>query len=193
MGIMAGQIVKGQVKSVDIEYIGTFPDLDLKPVTIAGIKELLAQFVQHDVNSVNAISLANETGIKISESTSREAGNFLNLIRITVVTQKKTTILEGTIFGKDDARIVRINKFRLEAIPQGHLAVIHNIDKPGSIGSMGVILGKHNINISGMTVGKEEGGEHNFIVLKTDTPVPAEVVKEIEDLELVVSMKTFEL
>ena len=193
MGIMAGQIVKGQVKSVDIEYIGTFPDLDLKPVTIAGIKELLAQFVQHDVNSVNAISLANETGIKISESTSREAGNFLNLIRITVVTREKTNILEGTIFGKDDARIVRINKFRLEAIPQGHLAVIHNIDKPGSIGSMGVTLGKHNINISGMTVGKEEGGKHNFIVLKTDTPVPAEVVKEIEDLELVVSMKTFEL
>lgn len=193
MGIMAGQLVKGQVKSVDIEYIGTFPDLDFKPVTIAGIKELLAQFVQHEVNSVNAISLANETGIKISESTSREAGNFLNLIRITVVTRGKTNILEGTIFGKDDARIVRINKFRLEAIPQGHLAVIHNIDKPGSIGSMGVTLGKHNINISGMTVGKEEGGEHNFIVLKTDTSVPAEVVKEIEDLELVVSMKTFEL
>ncbi len=193
MGKMAGQLTKGGVKSVDIEYIGNFPDLDLKPVTIAGIKELLAQFVQHEVNSVNAISLANETGIKISESTSREAGNFLNLLRITLETQEETNILEGTIFGKDDARIVRINKFRLEVIPEGHLALIHNVDKPGSIGSMGVVLGKHKINIGRMTVGREEDGQRNIIVLKTDSPVPVEVVKEIEDLELVISMKTFEL
>jgi len=132
-------------------------------------------------------------GIKISESTSHEAGNFLNLIRIIVETKKETTILEGTIFGKDDARIVRINKFRLEVIPEGHLALIHNVDKPGSIGSMGVTLGKHNINIGRMTVGREEDGDRNIIFLKTDSPVPAEVVKEIAALELVISMKTFEL
>ncbi|MCK5686645.1 ACT domain-containing protein, partial [bacterium] len=193
MGKMAGQLTKGGIKSVDIEYIGKFPDLDLKPITIAGIKELLAQFIQHEVNSVNAISLANETGIKISESTSKEAGNFLNLIRITIETQDEKNILEGTIFGKDDARIVRINKFRLEIIPEGHLALIHNVDRPGSIGSMGVTLGKHNINIGRMTVGREEDGEINIIFLKTDSTIPAEVVKEIEDLELVISMKTFEL
>jgi len=193
MGKMQAQITKGGVKEVDIEYIGRFPDLDLKPITIAGIKELLAQFVQHEVNSVNAISLANEMGIKISESTSKEAGNFLNLIRITVVTQEETHILEGTIFGKDDARIVRINKFRLEVIPEGHLSLIYNVDKPGSIGSMGVALGKHNINISRMMVGREEDGQRNIIFLKTDTPISSEVVKEIEDLELVIRMSTFEL
>lgn len=193
MGKMQGQITKGGLKEVDIEYIGKFPDLDLKPITIAGIKGLLSQFVQHEVNTVNAISLANEMGIKISESTSREAGNFLNLIRITTVTEEETNILEGTIFGKDDARIVRINKFRLEMIPEGHLALIHNVDKPGSIGSMGITLGKHNINISRMMVGREEDGRRNIIFLKTDTPVPPEVAKEIEALDLVISMRTFEL
>lgn len=193
MGVMQAQITKGGIKSVDIEYIGKFPDLDLKPVTISAIKGLLSQFVQHEVNSVNAISFANQIGIKISESTSGEAGNFLNLIRMTIVSEEQTNVLEGTIFGKDDARIVRINKFRLEVIPEGHLALIHNVDKPGSIGSMGVALGKHKINISRMTVGREDDGERNIIFLSTDTPVPPEVVKEIEDLELVVSMTTFEL
>ncbi len=132
-------------------------------------------------------------GIKITESTSQEAGNFLNLIRITTVTQEESNILEGTIFGKDEARIVRINKFRLEVIPERHLALIHNLDKPGSIGSMGVALGKHNINISRMMVGREEDGQRNIIFLRTDTPVPANVIKEIEELELVISMITFEL
>src|SRR3989339_121520 len=193
MGIMQGQMTKGGVKSVDIEYIGQFPDLDLKPITITAIKGLLSQFVQHEVNSVNAISLANGLGIKISESTSKESGNFLNLIRITLVSEEQINILEGTIFGKDDARIVRINKFRLEVIPEGYLALIHNVDKPGSIGSMGVTLGKHNINISRMTVGREDEGDRNIIFLSTDTPVPPEVIKEIESLPLVVSMTTFNL
>lgn len=193
MGSMQAQITKGGIKEVHIEYIGKFPDLDLKPLTINGIKGLLNEFVRYEVNSVNAISLANEMGIKITESTSQEAGNFLNLIRITTVTEKETNILEGTIFGKDDARIVRINKFRLEVIPEGHLALIHNVDKPGSIGSMGVTLGKHDINISRMMVGREEDGERNIIFLRTDTPVTPEVVKEIEKLDLVISMTTFEL
>ncbi|NOX34092.1 MAG: phosphoglycerate dehydrogenase [Deltaproteobacteria bacterium] len=193
MGIMQAQITKGGIKEINIEYIGKFPDLDLKPITISGVKGLLAEFIRHEVNLVNAISLANEMGIKISESTSNEAGNFLNLIRITIVSEQETNILEGTIFGKDEARIVRINKFRLEVIPEGHLGLIHNVDKPGSIGSMGVTLGKHNINISRMMVGREEDGERNIIFLCTDTPVPPEVVKEIEDQDLVISMTTFEL
>jgi D-3-phosphoglycerate dehydrogenase len=190
---MQGQMTKGGIKSVDIEYIGQFPDLDLKPITITAIKGLLSQFVQHEVNSVNAISLANGLGIKISEATSIESGNFLNLIRIKLVSDEQTHILEGTIFGKDDARIVRINKFRLEVIPEGYLALIHNLDKPGSIGSMGVTLGKHNINISRMTVGREDDGDRNIIFLSTDTPVTPEVIKEIEALPLVISMTTFNL
>lgn len=193
MGIMQGQMIKGGVKSVDIEYVGQFPDLDLKPITITAIKGLLSQFVQHEVNSVNAISFANGLGIKISESVSKESGNFLNLIRMTLVSEEQTNILEGTIFGKDDARIVRINKFRLEVIPEGHLSLIHNVDKPGSIGSMGVTLGKHSINIARMTVGREDDGDRNIIFLSTDTPVPQEVIKEIEALPLVVSMTTFDL
>lgn len=193
MGKMLAQITQGGLKEVHIEYIGKFPDLDLKPITITGIKGILNEYVRDEVNSVNAVSLANEMGIKITESTSQEAGNFLNLIRITAVTDQESNILEGTIFGKDEPRIVRINKFRLEVIPEGHLALIHNVDKPGSIGSMGVTLGKHNINISRMMVGLEEDGQRNIIFLRTDTPVPKEVVKEIEELELVISMKTFEL
>jgi D-3-phosphoglycerate dehydrogenase len=110
-----------------------------------------------------------------------------------VVTDTGTDVVAGTIFGKDTARIVRINKFRLEVIPEGHLGLIHNVDKPGSIGSIGNTLGKHQINISRMMVGREEDGQRNIIFLKTDTPVPPDVIEEIEALPLVVSMKTFEL
>jgi D-3-phosphoglycerate dehydrogenase len=193
MGKMQSQLAKGTIKEVSIEYGGNFPDVEMKPVTIAAIKGILTPIVEYEVNSVNAISFAREMGIKISESTSQESDNFLNLIRLTLVAEPGTNLVEGTIFGKEDPRIVRINNFRLEVIPEGHLALIHNVDKPGSIGSIGMTLGKHNINIARMMVGREDDGERNIIFLRTDTPVPEDVVKEICSHELVISMTTFEL
>ncbi len=194
MGLMLSQLIsKGTIKEVGIEYAGNFPDLSMKPVTIAAIKGLLMPLVEYEVNTVNAVTFAKDMGIKISESTSQESGNFLNLIRLTLVSDHETNLVEGTIFGKDDPRIVRINNFRLEVIPEGFLALIHNVDKPGSIGSIGTTLGHHNVNIARMMVGREDDGERNIIFMRTDTPVPPEVIEEICNHDLVVSMKTFEL
>ncbi|MCG8566205.1 MAG: phosphoglycerate dehydrogenase, partial [Desulfobacterales bacterium] len=165
MGKMQAQIIQGGIREINIEYIGKFPNLDLKPVTISGLKGLINEFAPYEVNAVNAITRAGEMGIKITESMAQEAGNFLNLNRMTVTTDDQTNIVEGTIFGKDDARIVRINKFRLEVIPKGHLGLIHNVDQPGSIGSIGIALGEHNINVSRMMVGREEDGQRNIIFL----------------------------
>jgi D-3-phosphoglycerate dehydrogenase len=193
MGLMQSQLVKGPFKEIAIEYAGNFYDLDLKPVTLAALRGILTPLVSYEVNSVNAASLAKNMGIKVTETTSHETENYLNLIRITVTTETGTNLVAGTIFGKDDPRIIRINKFRLEVIPKGHLALIHNIDKPGSIGSIGTALGLHDINIARMMVGKEDDGDRNIIFLRTDTPIPDEVSTEISDLGLVNSVITFEL
>lgn len=193
MGLMQAQLTKGPFKEISIEYAGNFHDLDLKSVTIAAVKGLLTPLVKYEVNSVNATALAKQMGIKVSETTSPESENYLNLIKIKVESEKETNLVAGTIFGKNDARIIRINKFRLEVIPKGHLGLIHNIDKPGSIGGIGTCLGKHNINIERMMVGREDDGDRNIIFLRTDTPVSESVVKEISELGLVNSMITFEL
>ncbi|ACN16615.1 SerA1 [Desulforapulum autotrophicum HRM2] len=193
MGLMQSQLVKGPFKEIVIEYAGNFFDLNLKPVTLAALRGFLTPLVSYEVNSVNAGALAKTMGIKVTETTSQESENYLNLIRMTVVTETGTNLVAGTIFGKDDPRIIRINKFRLEVIPDGHLALIHNIDKPGSIGNIGTCLGKHDINIAKMMVGREDDGDRNIIFLQTDTPISAEIAEEISGLGLVNSMVTFEL
>jgi D-3-phosphoglycerate dehydrogenase len=98
----------------------------------------------------------------------------------------------GTVFGKQDVRIVRINTFRLEMIPLGHMALIYNLDIPGSIGEIGTTLGKHQINIGRMQVGQEEGGERNIIFLCTDTPIPQAVVEELRELKTVKTVTPLE-
>ncbi|MBW2199815.1 MAG: phosphoglycerate dehydrogenase [Deltaproteobacteria bacterium] len=185
MGCLQAQLCKGPVKEVVIEYAGDFFGLDLSPISIAALKGLLAPVVKDDVNFVNAQILAKERGIKVTETTSSDSGHFINLITVRIITTEMTNTVSGTIFGKNDPRIVKINNFGLELIPRGHLALIHNLDKPGAIGSIGAALGNHNINIGRMQVGQEEDGERNIIFLSTDTPISDAVRDELHALPLV--------
>ncbi|RJP80568.1 MAG: phosphoglycerate dehydrogenase [Desulfobacteraceae bacterium] len=185
IGCLQAQLIQGPVKEVIVEYIGDFQGLDLSPVTTALLNGLLSMMVMDEVNAVNAPSIAKDMGIKVTETTSGESVDFTNLIKVKIVTTEMDNTVEGTIFGKNDPRIVRINKFRLEIIPKGYLALIHNMDRPGAIGSIGTTLGLNNLNIARMQVGQEEEGERNVIILRTDTPIPDDVVKQLMDLPMV--------
>ena len=188
MGSLQSQLLCGPLKEVAIEYAGDFKGLDLAPVTTAMLKGLLTPMVKDDVNFVNAPVLARERGIKVTESSSTASEEYLNLMTVRAVTEEMTNTVSGTLFGKKDSRIVKINNFRLEMIPSGHLALIYNIDKPGSIGQIGSVLGKHQINIDRMQVGQEEMGDRNIIFLSTSIPIPEAVVEELNALSLVKSV-----
>lgn len=185
IGSLQAQLIHGPLKEVIIEYTGDFHGLDLSPVSTAVLKGLLAPVVKDDVNFVNANIIAKERGVKVTEMTTSESEDYINLITVRVITTKMTNIVSGTIFGKNDPRVVKINNFRLELIPEGHLALIHNFDRPGAIGSIASTLGKHNINISRMQVGQEEEGERNIVFLGTDTSMPEDVLEELRALPLV--------
>ncbi len=192
MGALQAQICKGPVKEVVLEYKGDFNGLNLAPVTTAALKGLLTPMAKDAVNFVNANVMAKERGIKVAETTSREAEDFINLITFTVVSTEMTSKVSGTIFGKKDPRIVIVNDFRLELIPEGHMALIHNHDKPGAIGSIGVTLGKHNINIDRMQVGQDIEGEANIIFLKTNIRIPEDVQEELRSLPMVRTVTALE-
>ncbi|OQY58027.1 MAG: phosphoglycerate dehydrogenase [Desulfobacteraceae bacterium 4572_88] len=193
MGCLMAQLSKGPLKEVTIEYKGDFQDMDLSPISTAVLKGLLTPMVKDAVNSVNAPVYAKERGIKVTEITSASSEDYLNLITIRATTTEMSNVVSGTIFGKNDPRVVKINLFRLEMIPDGHSAIIHNLDQPGAIGSIGSTLGKHDINIARMQVGQEEEGDNNIIFLRTDTPIPENVVEELRTLPLVKTVLPLEL
>lgn len=192
MGSLQAQLSKGPLQEVVIEYAGDFQGADLSPVTTAALRGLLAPAVKDDVNFVNAHIIAKERGIRVSEVTSRDSEDYINLISLRTVTKEMTGTVAGTVFGKRDSRIVKINNFRMEIIPCGHMALIYNQNKPGAIGSVGHTLGAHNINIGQMQVGEEETGDLNIIFLNTDTPIPPAVIEELRSLPLVESAVALE-
>ena len=189
MGCLLAQLSQGPVKEVVIEYAGDFQTIDLSPVRTAVIKGLLTPMV----NSVNAEVVARERGIKVTETTLAETEEYLNLITVRAVTAKGTAKVAGTIFGRKDPRVVNINNFRLELHPHDRFVLIHNHDKPGAIGRIGMLLSDHEINISRMRVGQEEGGNKTMIFIRTDTEIPEEVLEKLRELPLNITVTAFEL
>jgi D-3-phosphoglycerate dehydrogenase len=192
IGSLQTQLIRGPIQEVSIEYAGDFKGLDLSPVSIAVLRGLLAPVVKDDVNFVNAQVLAKERGITVKEITSDTAEEYVNLITVRVTTAKVTNMVSGTLFGKNKIRIVTINNFRLELIPQGHLALIYTLNKPGAIGSFSTLLGSKKIIIDQMHLGQEETGKMNIVFLKTNVRISDHVVEKLLDLPLIISVTRLE-
>jgi D-3-phosphoglycerate dehydrogenase len=193
MGCLLAQLSQGAVKEILIEYAGHFDDLDLSPVTTAVLKGLMTPMIKDDVNFVNAQILAKERGIKVTEAKITESEEYVNLITVKAVSEEGKNKVAGTIFGRKNPRVVDINNFRLELEPVNRFVLIHNTDKPGAIGSIGTFLGEHNINISRMRLGQEEGSDKTMIFLRTDTAIPEDVIDKMRALPLMISVASFEL
>ncbi|MDP3182460.1 MAG: phosphoglycerate dehydrogenase [Desulfobaccales bacterium] len=182
LGGFLAQVTEGAINSVSVAYIGEVSKLDTKPLTHSILKGLLFPVVGDEVNYVNAPSMAASRGIHISEEKVASAEDFTTMIRLTVRAGSEENVVAGTIFGKYEPRLVRINKFRLEAIPEGHMLFIYNTDRPGVIGAIGTTIGRHHINIARMHVGQEKERGQNIILLTTDTPVTPECLKDVRAL-----------
>jgi D-3-phosphoglycerate dehydrogenase len=193
LGSFQAQITEGAISSVSVAYVGEVAKLDTKPLTHSLLKGLLSPAMRDEVNYVNAPAMAEARGIHLSEEKAASAEDFSTLIRLTVLANNEENTVAGTIFGKYEPRLVRINKFRLEANPEGHMLFIYNTDRPGVIGAIGSTIGKHRINIARMTVGQERERGQNIILLTTDTPITPECLEDVRALEHVAEAIQLEL
>ena len=193
MGLMMAQFAEGRINEVKIVYYGQISTLDTKPLTMSILKGLLTPTLQDTVNFINALALAKERSIKVKEEKSSEIEDFTSLITLEVISEKATHKIAGTLFTKKDPRIVKIDEFFVEAIPQGHMLIIHNIDKPGIIGNLGKLLGKHNINIAGMTFGRAKKGGKAITVLNIDSGVNDKILTEIKKLQYIKEVRRIKL
>lgn len=193
LGSFQGQILKGGIEEVVVEYSGDVVSYDVAPVTIAAIKGLLDQLMDQQVNFVNAPFVAKERGIKVIEIKSSRAIDFASSITIKVKTKESENLIEGALFGKKEPRIVRIDKFFLDAVPEGYLLVLNNYDKPGVIGNVGTLLGTGNINIARLHLGRQAIGGEAVSVWNIDMPLPAELLSKLLKLPNMISAKVVKL
>ncbi|MBI1883698.1 MAG: phosphoglycerate dehydrogenase [Chlamydiae bacterium] len=194
LGLLLGQLVSAPMKKVSIRYAGQVADLDVKPITLSVLKGILGRAMQESVNFVNAPFLAKNRGIEVLESKSSVAQDFADLIEVETQTNGKegpqAYSVEGTLFGmKKDARVVRMNGYHVDAVPSGYLLVLSNEDKPGLVAGVSALLGKNNINIAGMTVGRNVAGGRAVTVMNVDSPIADPLLAELSKVKNVLDVK----
>ena len=193
MGSLQAQLSDSALVEVKIDYSGVITQYDVKPLTTAMLKGLLTPILKHDVNFVNAAYIAADRGIRVVESKTSTSEGFASLAKLTVRTLEDEHIVSGTIFGKKLPRILRINNFYLEAIPEGHNLLIHNENVPGVIGAIASTLGQGGININRMQVGEEKEHRENVIFLSISEMINDDIIQKIKDLKHIISVRRINL
>ncbi len=134
LGVMLAQLTKGYIKNLNINLSGNFlhayPDILSKSF----LKGFLSEKIDEPVNLINAAMLADGRGLILNEMKSNENQNYKNLITVESNDEARRRNISGTVFGKNEIRIVIIDDYRLELKPEGCMLIYKNIDKPGMLG-----------------------------------------------------------
>ena len=195
LGRFQAQLAESAVREVRLEFAGELVDIDAAPVTRAFLAGLL-RGVSARVNVVNAFLIAEERGIRVTTSYVR-GSNAVSAIRTSVVTEGGEQTASGSVFttaeGYREGRLTRINGFRIEAMPRGHMLVMHNRDVPGVIGRVGTILGEAGINISAFHLGRRERGGEAMAIIEVDGSLDKPTVDKLVATDAVLSLRQIEL
>jgi D-3-phosphoglycerate dehydrogenase len=189
LGSFAGQLTETGLKKVQLSYEGAVAQMNTKALTSAAIAGLLRPMLQ-DVNVVSAPIVAKERGIVVEEMTREAAGDYDSLITVTVVTEKQTRGVSGTVFADGRPRIVNIKGIRMDAEFAPSMIYITNLDKPGFIGRFSSTLGEAGINIATFHVGREAPGGNAVALIEIDGELPPEVLTKVRALPQVQQART---
>ncbi len=151
-------------------------------LTLAALKGLFAASSEEQVTYVNARQLAAERGLSVEETSAATSPFYKSLLTL----RSDCHAVAGTLAGagaRPEPRVVMVDDHTLEIPPAEHMLLVHNDDRPGMIGVVGMALGIAGISISSMAVGPSADGHTALMVLSTSEPVPADIVEQMRDGE----------
>src|SRR5215218_8474241 len=188
LGSFAGQLTETGITKVQLSYEGGVAAMNTKALTSAAIAGLLRPMLQ-EVNVVSAPIVAKDRGIVVEEMTREAAGDYDSLITVTVVTERQTRSVSGTVFADGRPRIVNIKGIRMDAEFGPSMIYITNLDKPGFIGRFSSTLGDAGINIATFHVGRDAPGGNAIALIEIDGELPPKVLDAVRALPQVQQAK----
>jgi D-3-phosphoglycerate dehydrogenase len=179
LGRLLSALVSGPIAEFEVALFGRIADIDPRLITAGALAGLLGDRLARPVNEVNAMTLAHRQGIAVREVRSEEARDYLSLVELRARTGETLTSVGGTLLGESHPRLVHIDDYHVEAVPEGCLIFTRHDDRPGVVGALGGILGREKINISRMQVGIAEGRPEAIALIGVSAPLPPRVLEEV--------------
>jgi D-3-phosphoglycerate dehydrogenase / 2-oxoglutarate reductase len=193
LGKLATQLADGHLRATEIRYRGEIAEHNVSAVTAAAVQGLLEPISETQVNLVNARLMAQQRGLDVSETRSTTPAHYTSLVQVTVHTDRGATSVAGAV-SDGTASVVRIDDYDLHLSPTpGYMLVTQHTDQPGIIGLVGTVLGRADINISSMQVGRRTRRGQALMLLAVDEPVPADVLAQIRTAANIASIRVISL
>lgn len=193
LGKVIAGLVTQPVERLEVSLLGKASEAKARPVSVAALVGLLAGNVVTPVNSVNAENIAKRQGITLTESKTEKTSGYLALVKVTAYCGEEEISLTGTLLGDKHPRLVNINQFEIEVVPEGILLVTRHADKPGVIAAISTVMGKANVNISRMQVGLADSNEQAMAVISISEKLDDALLLEVCQIPAVKSAIQIEL
>ncbi len=182
MGRFLACITEGKIRRIRVTYRGQLADSEVSFLTKGAIKGVLAHGTPEIVNFVNAKLVAEERGVEVVESRGGTSSTYANLVEMTLETDKITRSCLGTMFEDDQPRVVSLDGYRLSVVLGGHKLISWQEDQPGVIGQVGTILGREDINVAEMQVGRAGPRTNAIMVMSVDEKPSVGILDEVKAL-----------
>jgi hypothetical protein len=187
-GSIKGTSVRIEVEGPELQEKG-FSEL-ARAVVLKGLLPAVprCELEPDAVNFINAPHLAKEHGLLVSVKSSAggsaaSAGPFANSIRVVVSSPSGgERVATGAVI-EGQPRIVQIDHWQNfpTFVPQGHLLLFNNTDKPGTVASVTSVLSGFNVNIASLAVARQFGGGGSpaLTIMVCDQKLPSAAVKKL--------------
>jgi D-3-phosphoglycerate dehydrogenase len=181
LGSLVAQLAPKRNDRLVITYGGKAAQLPTDPITRAVLKGFLSLASGKEVNQVNVRSAAASLGLLVEEIKSSEATDFSEWLHVSVHSGEEKISAGGSVFGaRYLPRIVRLFSQPVEIVPEGVIFLMNNKDRPGIVGYIGTLMGKHNVNIANMSLSRDAAGGMAWTVLNLDSVPPPALLQEIQ-------------
>ena len=183
LGTVFTAVAGGIASSVTVEVRGEIAEHDVSVLQLAALKGLFRDVVEEPVTFVNAPLIAAERGLAVELMTHTDSPDYRNLVTVRgVLPDGRTVSVSGTLIGpRQVQKLVELDGFGIDLVPEGHLLFFRYIDRPGIVGILGRLLGAAGINIGGMQVARVASGGDTVMAVAVDSPVPDELLATISE------------
>ena len=198
LGAFLAQSGEGSVEEIAIGFNGDIGNWKTDLIRNAAIAGVLNQMAHEKANMVNAASIAEERGIRVSERKKPRSsgGAASSIVSLTLKSGHGERTVDGTVLHGSSPRLLRIDEIDVEAPLEGNVIYLRNRDVPGVVGRVGTTLGRHNVNIANFSLGR---GDHPLqpggavAVVQVDGDVDESVLHDLRQIEAVEVAKAVRL
>lgn len=185
VGSLLAGMCDGGYKTITLRASGQRAPKLMNTLLRLATVELLRPHLDTPVNVINVEHLARSRGIELVQvhEPAPPAGMVGDIIGLRADRPNgESHRVLGTAYADGLPRVLRVDGFSMDMVPEGNMVLILNRDEPGVIGAVGTAFGDARVNIADMVISRDfnkDGTATALMVLKTDSQPPASLLEKL--------------